>query len=133
MLAEIFTRAEFRDPDLACAHVTVAEVRVAPDLKRATVFVSLLGRGDVTSLLPALKRASPYLRAQLARQLKLRVVPELSFQQDESIEEASRLDRLLRMPEVARDLGQGSALDGVPSARARKGPRLGVAPPDPHQ
>ncbi len=104
LLAEIFTRAEFRDPDLASAHVTVAEVRVGPDLKRATVFVSLLGRGDVSSLLPALKRAAPYLRAQLARQLKLRVVPDLSFQPDESIEEASRLDEILRSPAVARDL-----------------------------
>ena len=104
LLAEIFTRAEFRDPDLASSHVTVAEVRVGPDLKRATVFVSLLGRGDVSSLLPALKRAAPYLRAQLAKQLKLRVVPDLAFQPDASIEEASRLNEILQSPRVARDL-----------------------------
>ena len=104
LLAEIFLRAEFRDPDLAAAHLTVAEVRVGPDLKHATAFISRLGRTDVTELLPNLKRASPYIRGQLARSLRLRQTPDLSFQPDTAIEYATHVDRLLRSPDVARDL-----------------------------
>ena len=108
VLADIFTRAEFRDPDLAAAHLTVAEVRVGPDLKRATAFISRLGRGDVTELLPALKRAVPYLRGQMAKSLRLRVVPDLVFEPDIAIEYASHVDDLLRAPAVARDLPLGA-------------------------
>ncbi len=104
VLADIFARAEFRDPDLAAAHLTVAEVRIGPDLKRATAFVSRLGRGDVTELLPNLKRAIPYLRGQMARSLRLRQVPDLSFQPDTAIDYATHIDDLLRSPEIARDL-----------------------------
>ena len=103
-LAAVFARAEFRDPELAGEHVTVAEVRVSPDLKNATAFVSRLGRSDAAALLPALKRAAPYLRGELAKGLRLRVVPQLSFQPDTAIEYAMHVDALLKAPEVARDL-----------------------------
>ena len=104
VLAGIFIRNEFRDPDLATAAVTVTEVRISPDLRRATAFVARLGRSDVELLLPALKRAAPYLRGQLAHALRLRVAPDLSFQPDHTLEEATKINRLLHAPEVARDL-----------------------------
>ncbi|MGE0419949.1 MAG: ribosome-binding factor A, partial [Acetobacteraceae bacterium] len=66
VLAAVFARREFRDPDLASAEITVTEVRISPDLKHATVFVARLGRPDVDQLLPAIKRASAYLRGQVA-------------------------------------------------------------------
>ena len=105
VLSAIFGRGEFRDPELAGAQVTVTEVRISPDLKNATAFVARLGRSDVDALLPALRRAAPYVRTQLAHQLRLRVAPQVSFQPDEALEYATHVDRLLRTPEVARDLG----------------------------
>jgi ribosome-binding factor A len=107
LLSAIFARGEFRDPDLAGEHVTVAEVRISPDLKNATAFVSRLGRSDVAELLPALKRAAPYLRGELAKGMRLRIVPQLSFQPDIAIEYAMHVDALLKAPEVARDLDGG--------------------------
>ena len=107
LLSALFARADFRDPDLAGEHVTVSEVRVSPDLKNATAFVSRLGRSDVTALLPALKRAAPFLRSELAKALRLRVAPQVSFQPDTAIEYASHVDALLKAPEVARDLSGG--------------------------
>jgi len=104
VLAGIFARNEFRDPDLATATITVTEVRISPDLRRATAFVARLGRTDVDALLPALKRAAPYLRGQLAHALRLRVAPDLSFQPDQTLEEATKINRLLHTPDVARDL-----------------------------
>ena len=104
VLAGLFERRDFRDPDLADAQITVTEVRIGPDLKRATAFVARLGRSDVSELLPVLKRATPYLRGQVAHALRLKYVPDLSFQPDEALEYASRIDRLMHAPEVARDL-----------------------------
>jgi len=105
VLAEVFARGEIRDPDLADVVVTVTEVRIGPDLKRATAFVTRLGRSDIAEKLPALRRAAPFLRGQVAKALRLRVAPDLSFQADTSIDYAMHVDRLLRAPDVARDLG----------------------------
>ncbi len=105
MLAGLFTRREFRDPELAAAEITVTEVRISPDLKQATAFVTRLGRSDVDLLLPALKRAAPFLRGHIAHALRLRIAPGLSFQPDHALDHAMAIDRLLHAPEVARDLG----------------------------
>ena len=104
VLAGLFERRDFRDPDLAEALLTVTEVRMSPDLKHATVFVARLGRSDVDALLPVLKRAAPFLRGQVAHALRLRFAPDLSFQPDQALEYATKIDRLLHAPEVARDL-----------------------------
>ncbi len=106
MLAALFERRDFRDPELADAQVTVAEVRISPDLRHATAFVSRLGRTDIDALLPALKRAAPFLRGQVAHALRLRFAPELSFEADHALDNAMKIDRLLHRPEVARDLGE---------------------------
>jgi ribosome-binding factor A len=104
VLAELFERRDFRDPELASSVITVSEVRMSPDLKHATVFVSRLGRSDVDALLPVLKGAAAFLRGQVARRVRLRVAPDLTFQPDNALEYATRIDRLMHQPEVARDL-----------------------------
>lgn len=106
VLAGVFARGEIRDPELSDVVITVTEVRIGPDLKRATAFVTRLGRSDIAQKLPALRRAAPFLRVQVAKQLRLRVAPDLSFQADTSIDYAMHVDELLRAPDVARDLGE---------------------------
>lgn len=105
VLAGVFARGEVRDPDLAGVLITVTEVRLGPDLKHATAFVTRLGRSDIGDKLPALRRAAPFLRAQLARALRLRYAPDVHFQADTSIDNAMHIDALLHAPEVARDIG----------------------------
>jgi ribosome-binding factor A len=104
VLAQLFARTEFRDPELAGVQITVTEVRVSPDLKHATAFVTRLGRTDIAEKLPALKRVAAYLRAQIAHEIRLRVAPDISFQPDTALEYAMHIDELLHTPEVARDL-----------------------------
>ena len=104
VLSGVFGRHEFRDPELAAAEITVTEVRIGPDLKRATAFIARLGRSDVSNLLPGLKRATPYLRGQMAKAMKLRIVPDLSFQPETALDYAMEINKLMRNPEVARDL-----------------------------
>ena len=107
VLSGVFARAEFRDPELAAAHITVTEVRIAPDLKRATAFISRLGRSDVEALLPSLQRATQYLRGQVAKALRLRVAPDIVFQPDHALDYAMKIEELMHRPEIARDLGKG--------------------------
>ncbi|MDE2007959.1 MAG: 30S ribosome-binding factor RbfA [Rhodospirillales bacterium] len=112
LLAELFARGAFRDPDLADARITVTEVRISPDLRHATAFLARLGRSDIDALLPALKRAAPWLRGQVAHGMRLRVSPDLSFQPDHALDRVSAIERLLHSPEVARDLTPDSAPEG---------------------
>ncbi|HEX2939445.1 MAG TPA: 30S ribosome-binding factor RbfA [Rhodopila sp.] len=104
VLAGIFGRHDFRDPDLAEAQITVTEVRISPDLKRATAYLSRLGRSDIDALLPALRRAAPYLRGQVAHALQLRSAPDLIFEPDHALDYAMKIDELMHRPDVARDL-----------------------------
>lgn len=104
VLAEILRRTEFHDPVLAKADLTISEVRMSPDLKHALVFATVLGHKDIRPLLPALKRVAPFLRAQIAPRLGLRITPELKFVADEALDEATRINALLHSPDVMRDL-----------------------------
>ncbi|MCS6855046.1 MAG: 30S ribosome-binding factor RbfA [Elioraea sp.] len=103
-LAALFERGDFRDPDLAAARITVTEVRASSDLRHMTVFVTRLGGGETSSLLAALKRATPFLRARVAAAVRLKFAPDLVFRADTAIDQAERISTLLRSPSVARDL-----------------------------
>ena len=103
-LAWIFERTDFRDPQLANLAVTVTEVRVSPDLKNATAFITPLGGGDPSKTVEALNRAKAFLRGELARSVNLRHAPRISFQPDETFDQAGHIDDLLKLPEVQRDL-----------------------------
>ncbi len=114
VLSGVFTRNEFRDPELAAAQITVTEVRITPDLKHAFVFIARLGRSDVDALLPALARATHYLRGQVVKGLRLRTVPDLTFQPDTALDYAMKIEELMHRPEVARDLTEGGGRSEVP-------------------
>ena len=91
--------------------ITVPEVRMAPDLKCATVYVMPLGGKGSEAILEAFDRNKKYLRGEVARRVNLRAAPDLRFRIDASFEEGARVDAVLRSPEVTRDLG-----DADPSA-----------------
>ncbi len=103
-LAEIFRNEDIEDQDLKGEIVTVAEVRMSPDLQHATVFASALSGKNSDDLASALNRHHRFLRGELARRVELKYVPELVFRGDHAADEAGRIDELLRSPDVARDL-----------------------------
>ena len=103
-LARILAEEELRQPELVDLHITVTEVRMSPDLKNATAFVTPLGGKDMNLAIEGLKRAAPYLRHVLASTLNLRFTPRLTFQADRSFEEAERIGALLRHERVRHDL-----------------------------
>jgi ribosome-binding factor A len=111
-ITRVLREGNIRDPEVDGTLVTVTEVRASPDLKHASAFVTKLGGGESATMVKALNRASPYIRSEVAREVQLRVAPEIHFQVDTSFEQASRIDTLLRQPHVRRDLAKDSADDG---------------------
>ncbi|WP_424814559.1 30S ribosome-binding factor RbfA [Roseococcus sp. YIM B11640] len=103
-LAAVFERGDFRDPDLANARITVTEVRASPDLKHMTAFISGLGRDVPPEQFAALKRASAFLRGQVAKSVRLKYAPDLHFQPDNALDYAMKMDALMKQPAVRRDI-----------------------------
>ena len=103
-LAEVFIRGNIQDPVLQKMHVTVSEVRCAYDLRQAICFVAPLGGGDNKEMLAALTRVKGYLKAQVARKMTLKFMPDLVFKADTSFEYAASVDTILHSDAVARDL-----------------------------
>jgi ribosome-binding factor A len=104
MLAWILERGEIHDPGLAGVVLTITEVRISPDLRNATAYVMPLGGVNVPAVLEAINRAAPFLRRLLGRKIKLKRLPNLYFEADQSFKEAEHIDNLLKTPIVARDL-----------------------------
>jgi ribosome-binding factor A len=103
-LAELLQRGDVHDPIFAGTVVTIPEVRMAPDLKCATVFVMPLGGKDGAAVVEAFERNKKFLRGEVARRVNLRSAPDLRFRIDTSFDEGARVDAVLRSPEVVRDL-----------------------------
>lgn len=110
-LAMTIERGDVHDAVLQQHPLTITQVRVSPDLKNATAFFTPLGGGEAAPLLDALKRATPFLRHELARRVNMKFVPRLSFQTDTSFDEYSHIEELLHRPEVLRDTGAGYTPD----------------------
>ena len=107
-MAEMLTRGDIHDPVIEGHMITVPEVRMTADLRLATIYVMPLGGRDVTDVLAALERNKRFLRGEIARRVNLKFAPEIRFRADERFDEAERIEKLLRTPEVARDLESGN-------------------------
>jgi ribosome-binding factor A len=111
-LAMVFERADFRDPALMDRRLTVTEVRMSPDLRHATVWVVPFGLAPDATLTKALNHAAPWLSGQVAKAVRTKFAPKLSFRHDPVPDEAARIDRLLHQAEVVRDVTRDGAGDG---------------------
>jgi ribosome-binding factor A len=105
-LADIFSRGDVVDPAVERAGVTVTEVQMSPDLRLATAYVRPLRPEAGDDLVPALDRHRRFLRGLLAPRLTLKFVPEVRFRRDTAADYAERIDRLLKDPQVARDIAR---------------------------
>lgn len=106
ILAGIFLRADFQEPVLQRTPVTVAEVRVTPDLKNATAYVMPLNGQNREEVLEVLNRMAPMFRYQVTERMALRSSPRITFRIDDTYDEATRIDALLRNPKVVQDISR---------------------------
>jgi ribosome-binding factor A len=107
-LSDVLMRGDVHDETLASHSVSITEVRMSPDLRHATVFVKPLLGADEKEVLAALKRHVRFLKGEVARRVNTKYAADLKFLPDESFDEGSRIDRILRDPKVARDLESDS-------------------------
>lgn len=103
-LADVLARGGAPDEVIASHSITVPEVRMSADLRLATIYVMPLGGRDQKAVVDALERNKKFLRGEIVRRVDMKFAPEIRFRIDERFDEAERIDRLLRSPEVARDL-----------------------------
>lgn len=120
-LATLLAR-EVHDPGIG--FVTITRVKVSPDLQLARAYYTQLGdekaRKD-TRL--ALDRATPFLRRQIGQRLRLRRVPELRFEFDESVEKQDRIEKiLLDLKEEREQRESGSAGERADKGTTDPGP-----------
>lgn len=98
-------RKELSDPRIG-EIVSITRVNVSADLENADAFVSVLGDPDEkTATIKALTHAAPFLRRHLVHRIRIRRVPHLHFELDESIEEAARVLDLMRQVSPERERG----------------------------
>lgn len=97
---------EIKDPRIS-PMTSVVAVEVAPDLKHAKVYISVLGDEEKKqSTYEGLRSAAPYLRTLLAKSVNLRNTPELTFVMDQSIEYGVNMSKLI--DDVNKDLVDAS-------------------------
>ena len=106
-LADLLTRGTVHDPILGAASLTISEVRMTRDLRRADVFLTELGGGLRPETRAALERASPFLRGEVARRGHLKYAPELVFKLDESFAEAAHIEDLISRERAALESDDG--------------------------
>jgi ribosome-binding factor A len=90
-IADILMR-KIKDPRIG--FVTVTDVEVADDLRNAKVFVSVYG-SEKAATLKGLESASPFIRSELGRRMRMKFIPELLFRYDDSVERGAHINELL--------------------------------------
>jgi ribosome-binding factor A len=103
-LAEMFSRGDVHDPVLETHVITIPEVAMTPDLRHATAYVMPLGGKDERAVIDALNRNKKYMRGVIAKKIQAKFAPDLHFRLDERFDRAEQIDKLLKQPEVQRDL-----------------------------
>jgi ribosome-binding factor A len=103
-MTEILSRGDLQNPVILGAFITIPEVRMSPDLKIATIYVTLHNRENEKDIIRAFADERKFLRMEIAHRVNLKFAPDLRFRPDEGLVEAQKIDALLRSPQVQRDL-----------------------------
>ena len=106
----LMLRSEVHDPRVGLATITAVET--SPELDHARVYFTMTGDEDEREEMQAgLASAAPFIRGQLSKRLHMRRVPELHFRYDSQLDEAARIEQLLReaLPEGGNEKGEGPA------------------------
>src|SRR5258708_863309 len=104
VLCELLQRGDVHDETLQKHLVSITEVRMSPDLRRANVFVKpLLGQNE-DAVLKALRQNTAYLQREVAHRVRMKYAAKLKFIADESFDEGGHIDRIFRSEKVVQDL-----------------------------
>lgn len=75
--------------------VSVTKAKITPDFKYAKIYVSILNSKSIGKTMEGLKESSGFIRSQVAKNINLRITPELIFELDDSLEYGAKIDSIL--------------------------------------
>lgn len=75
--------------------ISVTKAKITPDFKYAKIYISILNSKSVAKTMEGLKESSGFIRSQIAKNINLRITPELIFEIDDSLEYGARIDSIL--------------------------------------
>ena len=102
LISEIITLGNFQNKKIRTIPITVTEVNISPDLKKANIFV--ISRHSNKSFIKYLNDENFIFKKRIAEKLKLRFVPQLNFRLDSTFEYANKIEKILKEPKVQKDL-----------------------------
>ena len=85
---------DVKEPDVS-GLISVTEVKITPDQKYAKVYISIFGKQNKEKVINALKKASGYIKSELAKKVRMRNIPELVFELDNSMEYGSHMEKVI--------------------------------------
>ncbi|MEL6965784.1 MAG: 30S ribosome-binding factor RbfA [Pseudomonadota bacterium] len=131
-LMQVLTRETLPDAALQKALISITEVRMSPDLKIATCFITLTGGGDTAPIIKGLASQAKFLRGRAAPLLnQMKYMPTFRFRADESFDNFARIDALLKSDAVRRDLDGPQTDEIAEEATDEARPDLGADTPNP--
>lgn len=98
IIAETLQRGNFDDPGLFdnAGQITIAEVRVSPDMKHATAYTSLITTQDIAPVLAALNESAHTFQQDINKKIKMKFTPKVRFVIDDRFDKAGRIEDILR-------------------------------------
>lgn len=98
IIAETLQRGNFDDPTLfnKAGQITIAEVRVSPDMKHATAYTSLITDQDLQPVLVALNDSAYTFQQDINKKIKMKFTPKVRFVVDDRFDKAGRIEDILR-------------------------------------
>ena len=106
IIADTLQRGNFTDPMLfdKAGQITIAEVRVSPDMKHATAYTSLITAQDISPVLAALNDSAHAFQQDINKKIKMKFTPKIRFVIDDRFDKAGRIEGILRnLPKPADD------------------------------
>ena len=102
LISEVIALGDFQNEKIRGIPITVTEVCVSPDLKKANIFV--ISRDNKKSFIKYLNEENFIFKKEIAKKLQLRFVPQLNFSFDNAFEYANKINKILKEPKVLKDL-----------------------------
>ena len=102
LISEVIIMGDFQSERVRETPITVTEVSVSPNLKKAHVFV--ISRDRKKNFIKYLNKKKFLFKKEIAEKLNLRFVPDLTFLFDNTFEYANKIEQILKEPKVLKDL-----------------------------
>lgn len=86
---------EVKEP-LVTGLISVTDVKITPDQKYAKVYVSIFGKQNKNKVVDALKKATGFIKKELGKRVRMRNMPDITFELDNSMEYGEHMDRVIK-------------------------------------